>query len=156
MLTVALAMRRRRKGAPKASGIRHDDDAGDIGGGEKDENEDDDDEEEQKGCVNMLFKHLAVNVASLLSALLPMAFPPESSSTVFAAILHCAVIVVTKMAHMNRAFWDTVVQGTTIRMAEFLHQDWTALDAVFKLATLRVALGPQPDGALDAAVVLAA
>ena len=110
----------------------------------------------EKQGDNMLVHPLAVDIAALLSTFLPMAFPPKSSSAVLTAILHCAVIVVTKLAHLDRALWDTVDQGTTIRMAEFLHEDWTALDTVLKLAALRVALGPQPDRALDAAVVLGA
>ena len=78
--------------------------------------------------------HLAVDITNLLSALLPMAFSSESKLAVFTATLHSAVIVVPKLAHLYRTFWDTV----------------------FKLTPLRVALRPQPDGALDGAVILGA
>ena len=110
----------------------------------------------EKQGDNMLLNHLAVDIAALISALLPMAFSPESGLAVLTASLQGAVIVVPKLAHLDRAFWDAVVQGATACMAELLHEDWTTLDAVFKLATLRVALRPQSDSALDAAVLLGA
>ena len=101
-------------------------------------------------------KHLAIDITTLLSALLHVAFPPESCPALVRAILHRAVSIVTKLAHLDRTIWDAVVQGTTLCMAEFLHEDWATLDTVFKLATLRVALGPQPDSAPHAAVLLSA
>ena len=101
-------------------------------------------------------KHLAIDITTLLSALLPVAFPPESCPAVVRAILHRAVSIVTKLAHLDWTIWDAVVQGTTLCMAELLHEDWATLDTVFKLATLRVALGPQPDSASHAAVLLSA
>ena len=104
----------------------------------------------------MLLSHLAVDIAAFLSTLLPVAFSPESGPAVFGAILHAAVIVVTKLTHLDRTFWDAVVQGTTTCMAELLHEDWATLDAVFELATLSVALSPQPDSASNAAVLLGA
>ena len=104
----------------------------------------------------MLLNHLAVDIAALLSALLPVAFSPESGLAVLTAILHGAVSIVPKLTHLDRAFWDAVVQGTTVCMAKLLHEDWATLDAVFKLAALRVALRPQSDSALDAAVLLGA
>ena len=85
----------------------------------------------------MYFDHLAVDVAALLCALFTVSFSSESSPAIVRAVLHSAVLIVTQVV-------------------EEKDETGAALHALVRRAALRVARGPQLDGALDAAALVRA
>ena len=103
-------------------------------------------EGKMKPCINktlMYFDHLAVDVAALkpngktLCALFTVSFSSEGSPAIVRAVLHSAVLIVTQLV-------------------EEKDETGAALHALVRRAALRVARGPQLDGALDAAALVRA